>query len=51
MRHEVWDGKGNLLSVEEVPDPETPPLTPEQERLAAVEDAIDTLLLDALGGA
>ena len=38
----------NVISIEEVPDEEIEP-SPE-ERLAAVEDAVDLLILDSLGG-
>lgn len=44
---ELYDN-GVLISTEivEVPDPEPSP----DERIAALEDAVDTLILDSLGG-
>ena len=60
MRHEIYGPggydpdkpDGNIVEVIETPDPEpTPdPLVELAEQVATLTDAVDTLILDSLGG-
>ena len=45
--HTVYDTQGNVLSVVQLPEPEP---SEEQQRIAALEDALAVLAADMLGG-
>ncbi len=46
--YHVFDQDGQLIESGTLPEP--PPAVTVEDRLAAVEDAVDTLILDSLGG-
>ena len=51
MIHETWDAQtGLLISRVEIPDPAPDPLLALADQVATLTDAVDTLILDSLGG-